>query len=303
MLFILRFFIAAVFLFSGISKLIHFELAELFVAESGFFSLNTVSIVAKLLVSFEIGLGFLILLNPLQNNKIHLITILVLLLFTLYLLWQMLFDHQKDCGCFPGFVTMPPWIAMVRNLILVLFALILLKKDQPGIYKFKPSFKATIPLLVLITALPFIVLGNESPIANLKPGKKIPLEIMDGHPKNSFHNFNYNLKEGKYIVAFVSLTCPNCKLSTKRLRILKDIYPTLPVVLVVNGKREFLKQFFEFTGAENMHQIHFNGGEDYVKMSGFDLPNVMIIKNRTLVRQLDYTELNETVLGEYFELK
>lgn len=304
--FALRLVFAALFLLGGISKLYNLELTELVVAESKLFSWSLVVIVAKLLASAEIMLGLLVLFNPFARNLAHKISLSVLSLFSVYLLWQIIFrSENEDCGCFPGLMTMSPTIALVRNILLLGLAFYLVKKDERGIFNYAVPFKIWIPVILVMFALPFVLYASSGSDNEEQDylGKKVPYEIMDNHPKVLERKTKADLNKGKYIVGFVSLTCPNCKLATKRLRILKDMYPSLPIVLVINGDKENFKSFFAYTGAQNFEYIHFNGGEDYARMSGVLLPNIIVTGNGIVKAKLGYNDLNETELGKYFELK
>lgn len=300
-----RLLLAAVFLTSGISKLYHLELTELVVAETKWFSWSMVALVAKLLTAFEIILGLLILFNPFRNNLVHKITAIVLVLFSLFLVEQMIFKgSQEDCGCFPGMVSMSPGIALVRNILMLGLVVFLMVKDRPGIFSFKIPNWATLVLSAAIVVLPFVLYVKVSnPQDKDYIGQKVPFEIMDHHPGLKTRKTKADLQQGKYLVAFVSLTCPKCKLATKRLRILKQMYPALPLVLIMNGDDSEFKAFYKYTGAQDLDYIHFNGKEDFLRLSGPFLPNIIVTDNAIVKAKLDYTDLNENELGKYFDLK
>jgi len=304
--FALRLVVSALFLLGGISKLLNIELTELVVAETKMFSWSLVAITAKVLASAEIILGILVLFNPFARNLVHKISLAVLTLFSLYLVWQMVFRSEtEDCGCFPGLMTMTPTMALLRNILVLGLVFFLVKKDERGIFNYSVPLKIWIPVILIMFALPFVLFTSSGTIHEKADylGKKIPFEIMENHPRVLERKTKVDLTQGKYVVAFVSLTCPNCKLATKRLRILKDMYPSLPVVLIINGDKEDFKSFYKYTGAQNFDYIHFNGGEDYARLSGFYLPNIVITENAVVKAKLDYNDLNETELGKYFELR
>lgn len=303
--FALRLVFAALFLFGGISKLYNLELTELVVAETKLFSWSLVSLVAKLLASAEIALGTLILLNPFPRNLAHRLSFLSLFLFSLYLIWQLFWSsNNEDCGCFPGVIAMSPTVALVRNVLLLGLAFFLVKKDEQGIFKYRVKSFITLPLIAIIFALPFFlytasVTDEEADYL----GKKVPYEIMNNHPRVLERKTTADLNQGKYLVGFVSLTCPNCKLAVKRIRILKEMYPSLPVVLVINGDKENFKSFYEYTHAQDLEYIHFNGGEDYARMSGVLLPNIIVTDKGIVLAKLEYDQINETELAKYFDLR
>jgi uncharacterized membrane protein YphA (DoxX/SURF4 family) len=301
----LRLLLAAVFLASGISKLYHLELTELAVAETQWFNWSMVAVVAKLLASLEIILGILLLFNPFSRNLVHKCAVAVLVLFSLFLVEQMIFKGpQEDCGCFPGMVSMSPGIALVRNLLMMGLGIFLIRKDQPGIFTFRLPLLATITVFVAVIILPFVLyIDVPGPQDKDYIGQTEPFEIMDHHAGVKARKTTADLQHGKYLVAFVSLTCPKCKLATKRLRILKQMYPSLPLVLIVNGDKEDFADFYKYTGAQDLEYIHFNGKEDFLRLSGPFLPNIIVTDHAVIKARLQYADLNENELGKYFDLK
>src|SRR5690606_35750896 len=87
------------------------------------------------------------------------------------------------------------------------------------------------------------------------------------------------LRKGKHIVAFMSLTCSHCKKAAFLLQVIHRQHPELPIFFVLNGHPDFLEDFFNETHAKGVPHILFRGGDEFQSMAGPGVPAIYYIHN------------------------
>ncbi|WP_108866706.1 BT_3928 family protein [Aquimarina aquimarini] len=126
-----RIFVAALFLFSGFIKLndplgFSYKLQEYF--GEGVLNLEFLIpfalLISVFLVIFEIILGVTLLLGYLSKFTVWSL-LLMILFFTFLTFYSAYFNKVTDCGCFGDALPLTPWESFTKDLILLVFILIL----------------------------------------------------------------------------------------------------------------------------------------------------------------------------------
>jgi hypothetical protein len=171
-------------------------------------------------------------------------------------------------------------------------------------FRGKIKWTLTITLVLSMTATLIFrpVYINEIYISNVK-GKPLELEVMNGHEGLKGKTFSEDITKGKRIVAFLSLTCHYCKLSGYRLSIIKNKHPELPMYFILNGDSVNLPQFNKFTNSSGIPRAHFNGSDDFMKLSGFNLPAVYLLDDKIIYSKETYSSLTEEKIMEWYNRK
>lgn len=124
---IFTFLLGLVFIFSGYIKLFPIEPFEMNFVELGIFNWTFAPFVARLLIALEIILGILLITQ--QSVKLTLKGIVVLLIFfTFYLIFAIIKDgNSGNCGCFGTYLQMTPAESIVKNIFMIVAAMIVYK--------------------------------------------------------------------------------------------------------------------------------------------------------------------------------
>ena len=190
-----RIFVGILFIISGLIKLndpigFSYKLTEYFsepVFNMPFFVPFSLGM-ALFLVSLEIVLGAMLLIG--YKSKFTIWSLLILIvLFTFLTFYSAYFDVVKDCGCFGDALKLTPWQSFTKDIVLLVFILILFYNK----HLIKPLFKNIIQnLLVLMSIFFCIILGyyvlHHAPIKDFRPyavGNNIQkgMEIPENAPK------------------------------------------------------------------------------------------------------------------------
>lgn len=193
-----RLFVGVLFIISGLIKLndpvgFSFKLEEYFsqdVLNLTFLEPFALAI-AVVMVIVEVILGIMLLIG--YKRKFTLWALLLMIVFFTFLtFYSAYFNKVTDCGCFGDAIKLTPWGSFTKDIVLLVFILILFAR-----YKYiKPLFKNNISIgiigiaLVLCGFMGYWVL-NHLPIVDFrayKVGTNIQqaMEIPEGAPKSEY---------------------------------------------------------------------------------------------------------------------
>lgn len=128
-----RYFVGALFIFSGLIKLndpvgTEIKLEEYFeVFSADFGSFFNIFIpwsleIGMLMIVLEVALGFAILIYYRMNTTA--VVLLVLMIFFTFLTgYSAIFEKVTDCGCFGDAIKLTPWQSFYKDLVLMVFVL------------------------------------------------------------------------------------------------------------------------------------------------------------------------------------
>ncbi|MBL7765192.1 MAG: hypothetical protein JNJ58_03810 [Chitinophagaceae bacterium] len=283
-----------IFLFSAYSKLPTLEQFGWTIVETTPFNWTIAEWLARLLTGLEFFLGFLFIAH-FRIKKIAIpVSVILLVFFTVYLLLVIkVYGSNGNCGCFGDTIPMTPLQSVYKNLAMLLVIGLIAKLQYE--WNFRYGHVLTGILFLGIAGFPFLYSPPESIyLEDRKPDimKPIPLSILYQSELNAPPE--WELRKGKHIIAFMSMTCIYCRKAAKRMRIMKQKHPELPFHIVLNGDTTQLKTFFDDTKADNIHYTIFNGVEQFVTLNGgHTLPSIKWVKDTTLIRESNYINLDE----------
>ena len=275
----LRILLGASFLFSGFVKLYPIEPFEFNFVDQGFANWYTAPFMARFIISFEFLLGLLLVLNYNLKRFTLKATIGLLIFFTLYLIFGIIKDgNTGNCGCFGTFLKMTPLESIIKNIFLlsIAFTLYFLHNDYDWKYKRAVFISSLLVSLATPMILNPIDLFMSRTQQTEKVGYKIDLDMLYNNPKYSPPTVD--LREGKQIVAFFSVTCKHCRIGAFKLGILKKQHPNMPVHVILMGDTAYLKSYYRETKSE-MLPISFYNDEKIFKVIGPGVPVVFVLDN------------------------
>jgi hypothetical protein len=251
--------------------------------ELGINNIMVAGILARLMVGFELMLGLFLLLHIYLRQFTYKAIIAILGIFIIYLLLVLAKQgNSGNCGCFGNKITMKPLTAIWKNVAMIAVTIILM-----FIYRVRPyKHQEYIAMVVGMGALtiPFLVNNIYTGTAPVKVGKPIDL--------NPLYKFsptpNVELRKGKHIVAFMSLTCPHCKKAAYLMQIIHKEHPEIPMFIVVDGPEDYKKEFFDETHAEGVPHLFYRHNDEFTQMAGPEVPAVYWVNNGVIEYQSKY---------------
>ena len=184
-----RLFVGLLFIFSGLIKIndpvgFSFKLEEYF-GPTVFdidFLLPYVLPMAIFIVVLEVLLGIFLLIG--LKKKFTIYSLFGMILFFTFLTWySAYFNKVTDCGCFGDAIKLTPWESFTKDLILLVFIIIIML----GLKYIKPIFNNKILYSIPIASLLFCVLILNQVLAHLP--------IIDFRPYKIGDNITYNMMD------------------------------------------------------------------------------------------------------------
>ena len=302
---------AAVFFYSAYSKSgIAFHKFQLVGNDSAFLAfqwtfvdlgINNIvvaGIIARLFIGLEILLGLLLVFHIFLRQFTYRAILVLLAIFTVYLLFVIATQgNHGNCGCFGDNVAMTPLQSIWKNVAMAAatIALMFLYPIKP--YKNQEVF-AVILFMVAMVA-PFII---------------TPIDL-DNKPETAHEAIDFNplykaapmpvadLRTGKHIVAFMSLTCPHCRKAAYLLHIIHHKNPDLPIYLLLSGSDNHEQEFFNETHAIDVPHLHVKDMEAFMKMAGPYVPAIYWVNNGVIEKKANYLQLDPKYMREWLNTK
>ena len=251
-------------------------------------------VIARVMVGLEFMIALFLLAHIYLKSVTYPATIAILGIFTIYLFILMgVHGNTGDCGCFGEQVIMTPLQGILKNLamIAVTVALMFLYPVKP--YKYQEWIAVVIAMGVIVT--PFImdpINAGTTPTAINGEIDLTPLYEKEKVPQ-------VELREGKHIVAFMSLTCPHCRKAAKKFAIIHQNDPTIPIYMVLAGNPKNVTPFFQETKSEKVPHILFRDPDNFLKMAGPAVPAIYFIDNGVKEREATLFQLDPQYMKEW----
>jgi uncharacterized membrane protein YphA (DoxX/SURF4 family) len=301
---VLALFIGATFIFSGLSKVLFVEPFELSFVELGF-GWYASPFLARFLIAAEFALG-LGLIFRVKTKLVLQFIIGMLVFFTFYLIYLMIkSDNSADCGCFGEYLKMNPLESVIKNIVLIIPSIYLLFK----IDNFKWKFEMWFTILIIIASLSsafgiYYFDASKFQVTNIDSRNyKLDVKILGDFVYN---NNTIKLDEGKKVVCFFSLTCPHCKLASKKLTIIREnLGIEIPVYYILGGSSEFLPDWWKETGSYKFPALNIQPGMDrqFFSLSGGSLPSIYFLNDGVVWKKVNYERLHQADFEEFLEFK
>ncbi|MEI6124423.1 MAG: DoxX family protein [Bacteroidota bacterium] len=281
-----------VFIFSGITKLFPIELFELTFVDLGVANWYTAPVVARLMIATEFFLGILLVLNFSLRKFTIKATIVMLVVFTIYLIIQLVIEGNKgNCKCFGNVIVMTPLESIIKNLLMLAIAVVIFIWHKGFTFPFKKIIMLGVILFSI--SLPFIlnppdfIMAYQSQPETI--GYKLNLDTL--YNSSDLKKPEIELRNGKHIISFMSLTCSHCHIAAYKFYLIKKESPDIPIFFILNGKDKDITPFFEDTKATNIPFMILRG-KRFADLAGYKLPCILFINNTIIEKKTNYIDLN-----------
>lgn len=291
-------FLGAIFIYSGYSKLDPvIETFEFTFVDIGIANWYVAPVLARLMIALEIFTGILLIICYNHRKFTIPLSIGILVFFIVYLIIQIAVNgNDGNCGCFGERLHMTPAKAIFKNLVMICLSIPLLFIHVSWSL---PRFRGLFLSLLAVTSVivPFVInpVDYNYTSNNMEEKVNYPLELdLLYHPLDSSQVEvpQTELRKGKQVLAFLSLTCSHCRIAAKKFRLIKKENPDLPIYFILNGDRDMLPVFLKDTHADNI-PYSFCLGKTFIQLASAHLPRIYYLDNTIVVKKVDYFELNQ----------
>jgi uncharacterized membrane protein YphA (DoxX/SURF4 family) len=289
--------LAAVFLVSGISKIDSLQTFEWSFIDLGVRNFTVAAILARLLIGLELLIAGFLLSHLFLRSFTYPLTIGLLAVFTVYLILLMMQQgNEGNCGCFGEWIYMSPLSSIWKNLGMMAVTLLLYFLYPGKGTQGRPLMALAVGLAAL--AVPFIAnpmnIGSSPKVVNEPLDMNVLYEAGTPPPA-------VELREGKHVVAFMSLTCPHCRKAAYLLQLIHRQHPDISIFLVLTGPEEFEEDFFKETQARPVPHMFFRETEAFARMAGPAIPAIYWVNNSVIERKANYFQLDPAKIRDWLQ--
>ncbi|RYE23640.1 MAG: hypothetical protein EOP51_09895 [Sphingobacteriales bacterium] len=292
-----------VFLYSAYTKAATIESFETFqftIAEYLHFPWVLSAVFAAFMIGVEAALGALLIFNLYGARKWVLKgAIAMLVAFSIYLvyLWAKM-GNDINCGCFGDAIWMSPSASLIKNLLLAI-AIGLLMLFHRGLM-FKRSTLVIWAIAAIVIAVPYIIypLPDTEPEWINKDRHQIDLTSLYAPGKTDAPTVD--LTKGKHVIAFMSLSCPHCRVAAYKMHVMKERNPSLPFHLVLAGKEKYWKPFFDQTKATNIPNTRLDA-DTFTGLVGYSWPVIYLLNDGWIEAQTNYVQMDQNQIENWLK--
>ncbi len=291
------------FLVSAYTKTLPVEIFEFRLTDTGWIGWGIAPYLARFIIAIEVFLGILFFINiKYKARLVPIIGILLVSVFSIYLIYDLAKNgNSGNCGCFGEVISMTPLVSIAKNMITIIFMALLIRMGSPMMNR--RFVNITFVAAIVITSLVFVkypLVAMSSANTN-RVGNQ--LDINKLYDTKQQYKPSIDLHNGKHIVVFLSLKCNHCKLTAKKLSIIHEQHPQLPIYILLNGKKENLSSFVKEHNIAKIPHNLFLGPEEWVSLAGVQLPVIYFVNNSTIEKEYDGDNLNSNDMLEWFNDK
>ena len=231
----------------------------------------------------------------------------IIVMFSAYLVYLWVKAGNKiNCGCFGDSIWMSPSTSLLKNA--VLFAVLAaITRFHLGI-KFKWTQITTAITMAAFVILPFILypIPETKPQWLLKEKYQIDLSqlydtsltqanTLKANATTPSPGVPPNLEKGKHILAFLSQSCPHCRIAAYKMHVMMLHHPEFPFLMIIGGTSSKLDEFWEKTKAQNVPYTRLEKNA-FMNYTGGEFPTILLISDGSVAAKTDYNTLNEQEL-------
>lgn len=255
---IIRIGIGSVFIIAAILKLISIDEFEIYVYSFNVLNFLATSVFSRLLIAGEFILGLFLILK-IHRRFTWNATMIVQILFTLFLTYTALFRNDANCHCFGDLVELSPLESIAKNIVIIGLLLFLAKDNQSK----DNSHRSWLTWLIINCTL-LIVFVVSPPDVIYKMIYSTEKEISTVDLYDSFDDIvSFNVQQQKEdiiqpaadskLIAIVSSGCKYCQIGIKKLSMImkKNEQKTDKINIFIWGSDEGILNFIKETDTED----------------------------------------------------
>ena len=297
-LLVLRLLIGGLFITTAVMKLLTLDEFEAYIYSFNLFSFLLSTVVARLVIMSELLLG-ICLMSKMLYKYAWWLTMLMLIGFTLFLIYVAIFRNDTNCHCFGDIVQLNPAHSIIKNVVTMILMLFISKEED---YQFKWKKWALTAAIAISFIVPFCVF----PMDALYNKFVSPIDEVNNAAFEAIQTdstmADLDISNGNYVVAVYASGCKYCKMSAKRMSLMmeqNEIEPSKFHILIW-GDSTHIQQFMEETNCENFpwHVINPYTAIDVVYGK---FPTFILTQNGQVIKGIDYRGLDEAVLREHLK--
>lgn len=298
---VIRIGIGLFFIASAVLKLLSLDSFELYIYSFNLVNFVWSGLLARAIIACEILVGILLIIKV-RYKEAWWLTMLMLIGFSLLLVYVMLFRNDSNCHCMGDLVEIKPWMSLVKNLVAIALLLLVRKEDD---YRFGSLGRKLALVGAFVAALvpPFALFPMDG-VYNLfaKTGDLDYSETDFNALMADSTMQDVNLDKGNYVVGVISSGCEFCRISCLKMSemVENNDLDTNRILYFVWGDSAAVKPFQEETKTGSFRFVRVNPVTAIRVVNG-QFPTYLFIRDGVVEATADLRQLTEKKLCDHLQ--
>lgn len=251
---IVRIGIGVFFIVSAVLKLLSLDHFELYIYSFQIFNFVLSGLVARAIIACEILVGILLIIKV-KYKWTWWLTMLMLVGFSLLLVYVMIFRNDTNCHCMGDLVKIKPSLSLIKNIVAI--ALMLFVRNEED-YSFKWKKLALAGAFVLAIVPPFVLLPTDGVYNYIFKSNDLELNETEFNAMMADSTMqDVDLDKGNYIVGVIASGCKFCEISGLKMSeyVDRNHLDTTRILFFVWGDSASIENFKVETKTESFRYV------------------------------------------------
>ena len=293
----IRLLLGVFFIGTAVLKLLSIDSFEIYIYSFGLFSYTWTTFFSRILIFSELIIGISLILN-IWFKKIWWLTMLMMVGFTLFLVYAAIFRNDSNCHCFGDLIELNPTQSVFKNIIAIMLLLIIRKGQS---HDYKPLMRKWLVAgtFVIALAIPFVLVPMDV-IYNRIYSEKENVNTVAFYESLSDSTF-VGLQQGRYLFNYALAGCKFCRLGAEKVTMMVDRHgiPHDRVKFFVGGSDEAISRFIEITGTSDYQHWKIPAPR-FMAITNGKFPLYVFIEDGKVIKAGDFRILDDETIGSFF---
>lgn len=295
---LIRLLLGAFFIGTAVLKLLSIDNFEVYIYSFGLFSYTWTTFFSRLLIFIELLIGISLILK-ICFKQIWWLTMLMMVGFTLFLVYAAIFRNDSNCHCFGDLIELNPIQSILKNIITI--ALLFFIKNEES-HDYKPVLKKWLVASTIVVSLviSFVLLPMDV-IYNRIYSEKENVNTVAFYESLSDSTFA-ELQHGRYLINYAIAGCKFCRIGAEKVTMMIDRHGISHERLkfFVGGSDEAISRFIEVTGTDDYEHWKIPAPE-FMSITFGKFPLYVFIEDGNVVKAGDFRIIDDQEITDFLK--
>lgn len=289
----IRLLLGVFFIGTAVLKLLSIDNFEVYIYSFGLFSYTWTTFFSRLLIFIELMIGLSLILK-IYFKQIWWLTMLMMVGFTLFLVYAAIFRNDSNCHCFGDLIELDPRQSIFKN-IFTIALLLFIRKERS--YDYKPFLKKWLVASTIVVSLvvSFVLLPMDV-IYNKIYSEKDNVNTVAFYESLGDSTF-VDLQQGRYLINYALAGCKYCRLGAEKVTMMIDRHGIShdKLKFIIGGSDEAIAKFVEATGTSDYQHWKIPSPQ-FMAITYGKFPLFVFIEDGKVVKAGDFRILDDNMI-------
>lgn len=295
---LIRLLLGAFFIGTAVLKLLSIDNFEIYIYSFGLFSYTWTTFFSRLLIFIELLIGIGLILK-IYFKQIWWLTMLMMVGFTLFLVYAAIFRNDSNCHCFGDLIELNPIQSILKNIIIIALLMVIRKEKS---HDYKPVVRKwlTAGALLISLAIPYVAVPMDV-IYNKIYSEKENVNTVVFYESLSDSTFA-ELQHGRYLINYAIAGCKFCRIGAEKVTMMIDRHGISHERLkfFVGGSDEAISRFIEVTGTDDYEHWKIPAPE-FMSITFGKFPLYVFIEDGKVVKAGDFRIIDDQEITDFLK--